>query len=64
MRKCIESQDAGRSMKEDSDTEFIPLIATFNEQLGPIYEILKKLQYVKLASSLLEPEPTEGTHER
>ena len=64
MRKCVGNQDAERSMKEDSDTELIPLMATFNEQLGPIYEILEKLQYVKLASSLLEPEPTEGTHER
>jgi hypothetical protein len=34
-------------------------LARFNEQIQPIYDLLKEVEDVRLAPSLLEPEPTD-----
>lgn len=43
-------------------TDSRQLMATFNEQMEPLYKILREVEDVKLAPSLLEPEPTDISH--
>lgn len=38
------------------------LMARFNEQMEPLYKLLSEVEDVKLAPSLLEPEPTDISH--
>ena len=38
------------------------LMARFNEQMEPLYKLLREVEDVKLAPSLLEPEPTDISH--
>jgi len=38
------------------------LLARFNEQMEPLYSLLRDVEDVKLAPSLLEPEPTDMSH--
>jgi len=38
------------------------MVAKFNEQMEPLYKLLKEVEDVKLAPSLLEPEPTDISH--
>ena len=38
------------------------LLARFNEQMEPLYSLLQDVKDVKLAPSLLEPEPTDMSH--
>ena len=50
---------------EDEDT--VPktdtkLLARFNEQMEPLYSLLREVEDVKLAPSLLEPEPINISH--
>lgn len=38
------------------------LMARFNDQMEPLYKLLREVEDVKLAPSLLEPEPTDISH--
>lgn len=40
-------------------TDARTLLAKFNEQIEPIYELLKECEDIKLAPELLEPEPVD-----
>lgn len=48
-------EDADASSVQDSRT----LLAKFNEQIQPVYDLLQKCDDIKLAPELLEPEPTD-----
>ena len=48
-------EDESAIQKKDART----LLARFNEQIQPIYELLQECEDVKLAPELLEPEPTD-----
>lgn len=48
-------EDESATQKKDART----LLARFNEQIHPIYELLQECEDVKLAPELLEPEPTD-----
>lgn len=48
-------EDADASSIQDSRT----LLAKFNEQIQPVYDLLQKCDDIKLAPELLEPEPTD-----
>lgn len=48
-------EDASASSVQDSRT----LLAKFNEQIQPVYDLLQKCDDIKLAPELLEPEPTD-----
>ncbi|XP_048769872.1 general transcription factor IIE subunit 1-like [Ostrea edulis] len=48
-------EDGGASSVQDSRT----LLAKFNEQIQPVYDLLQKCDDIKLAPELLEPEPTD-----
>ncbi|XP_066472170.1 general transcription factor IIE subunit 1 [Tiliqua scincoides] len=48
-------EDESAMPKKDART----LVARFNEQIEPIYALLRETEDVNLASELLEPEPTE-----
>lgn len=53
----------GEIVEEDPDVLPKPdsrlLIAKFNEQMEPLYILLKEVEDIKIPSDLLEPEPTE-----
>lgn len=51
-------EDATAGPKSDSRI----MVAKFNEQMEPLYKLLKEVEDVKLAPSLLEPEPTDISH--
>lgn len=38
------------------------LLAKFNEQIEPLYNLLREVEDIKLAPELLEPEPTDLTN--
>ena len=46
-------------MSAQSRTDARTLMANFNEQLEPIFSLLKEVEDVKLAPELLEPEPMD-----
>ncbi|XP_059162243.1 general transcription factor IIE subunit 1-like [Physella acuta] len=48
-------EDESSVPKQDART----LLARFNEQIKPIYELLKRCEDVRLAPEVLEPEPTD-----
>ena len=48
-------EDESATNAKDAQT----LLATFNEQIQPLYELLRECEDVKLAPELLEPEPTD-----
>ncbi|KAL3884118.1 hypothetical protein ACJMK2_030340 [Sinanodonta woodiana] len=48
-------EEEGALNKTDART----LLAKFNEQIEPIYELLKECEDIKLAPELLEPEPVD-----
>ena len=48
-------EDESAVQKRDSKT----LLARFNEQIHPLYELLQECEDVKLAPELLEPEPVD-----
>uniref|UniRef100_A0A8D0HPF4 General transcription factor IIE subunit 1 n=1 Tax=Sphenodon punctatus TaxID=8508 RepID=A0A8D0HPF4_SPHPU len=48
-------EDESAMPKKDART----LVARFNEQIEPIYELLRETEDVNLAYEILEPEPTE-----
>ena len=51
-------EDQAAMPKKDSRL----LMARFNEQMEPLYSLLRDVEDVKLAPSLLEPEPTDISH--
>ena len=51
-------EDENASSVKDSRT----LLAKFNEQIQPIYDLLKDCDDIKLAPELMEPEPTDIKH--
>lgn len=48
-------EDESAINKADART----LLAKFNEQIQPLYELLRECEDVKLAPELMEPEPTD-----
>lgn len=48
-------EDESAMPKKDART----LVARFNEQIEPIYALLRETEDVNLAYEILEPEPTE-----
>lgn len=48
-------EDESAMPKKDART----LLARFNEQIEPIYALLRETEDVNLAYEILEPEPTE-----
>ena len=51
-------EEQSETPKQDSRL----LMARFNEQMEPLYSLLRDVEDVKLAPSLLEPEPTDISH--
>lgn len=51
-------EDESATPKQDSRT----VIARFNEQIEPLYVLLREVEDIKLAPALLEPEPTDVSH--
>lgn len=49
-------------LSAQSRTDARTLMANFNEQLEPIFSLLKEVEDVKLAPELLEPEPMDLAH--
>ena len=43
-------------------TDSRQLMARFNDQMEPLYKLLREVEDVKLAPALLEPEPTDISH--
>ena len=48
-------EDESAVQKKDART----LLAKFNEQIHPIYELLQECEDIKLAPELLEPDPVD-----
>ncbi|XP_062584102.1 general transcription factor IIE subunit 1-like [Saccostrea cucullata] len=48
-------EEAGATSVQDTRT----LLAKFNEQIQPVFDLLQKCDDIKLAPELLEPEPTD-----
>jgi len=51
-------EDESAMPKKDART----LLAKFNEQIQPVYELLKDCDDIRLAPELMEPEPTDIRH--
>ncbi|KAG1663621.1 General transcription factor IIE subunit 1 [Nymphon striatum] len=51
-------EDESAIPKQDSRT----VVAKFNEQIEPLFVLLREVEDVKLAPALLEPEPTDLSH--
>lgn len=65
MYKCTFCQaeveeDESAMPKKDART----LLAKFNEQIQPVYELLSDCENLKLAPELMEPEPTDIKHSK
>jgi len=56
--RTIVEEDQTSLPKNDSRM----MMARFNEQMAPLYSLLSEVEDVKLAPSLLEPEPTDISH--
>lgn len=52
---CLAEVEEDESVCPDART----LVARFNEQIEPIYALLRETEDVNLSHDLLEPEPTE-----
>lgn len=52
---CAAEEDTSALPKKDSRL----LLAKFNEQLQPLYDLLRDVEGIKLAPELLEPEPVD-----
>lgn len=48
-------EDESATNQKDART----LLAKFNEQIQPLYDLLRECEDVKLAPELMEPEPTD-----
>lgn len=44
---------------EGPRTDSKSLMVKFNEQLQPLYDLLRNVEDLKLSASILEPEPTD-----
>lgn len=58
MCRAVVEEDQSALPKKDSRL----LMARFNEQMEALYMLLREVEDVKLAPSLLEPEPTDISH--
>ncbi|XP_064473309.1 general transcription factor IIE subunit 1-like [Ornithodoros turicata] len=53
-------EDESATPRQDSRL----LLARFNEQIEPLYVLLREVEDIKLAAELLEPDPTDLSHMR
>ena len=54
---CGETVDEDQSALPKKDSRL--LLARFNEQMEPLYILLRDIEGIKLAPELLEPEPVD-----
>jgi len=53
--ELIEEQSADSTGQSDTRS----LMAKFNDQIEPIYALLRKVEDIRLSAEILEPEPTD-----
>ena len=56
---CIITLQVEEQVSNEPRTDSKSLMVKFNEQLEPLFALLREVEDIKLSQSILEPEPTD-----